>query len=506
MNSFLKYQFNLNTKVICLAFLLFCCNNLFCQEEQQLIDSLEKQLKHIKDSPKSIKNDTLRLSILEALVENIYEDEIWGAYNKQVITLSKNLLQSKNKEVKRKAELSYALGLNNDGLLENNKGNNIAAKQLYFKSLEILEQLSEKQHIATTLNNIGYVYKTDGDLVKALEYYLQSLKIREEIKDEAGTALSLNNIGLIYNAQGNKKLAKEYFIKCISILEKHGDKYQLSSTLNNLAIIYSGERFFNKAIELYARSKVLQQSIGDKSGEAYTYVNMGTVYQSLGKNEDALLLYNQGLNIFKELNAADGLAWAYLNIGNIYFVMSKFKLSNQFLDSSIFYANKLNQPELLERAEKFYYQLDSAQGNFSGAFEHHKRYIFYRDSITNSESQKKNLQQQLYFEFDKKEAVLKEQQLKEKLVSEEKSRKQSLIIWVVVIVLALVFFFTLFILRTLNLTKKQKTIIEKQKELVEEKQKEILDSIRYAKRIQDAILTPQSYIERNIKRLRNNKD
>ena len=45
-------------------------------------------------------------------------------------------------------------------------------------------------------------------------------------------------------------------------------------------------------------------------------------------------------------------------------------------------------------------------------------------------------------------------------------------------------------------------IIEKQKELVEEKQKEILDSIRYAKRIQDALLTSQTYIERNIKRLR----
>ncbi|MBX2959534.1 MAG: hypothetical protein KF732_06205 [Flavobacteriales bacterium] len=52
------------------------------------------------------------------------------------------------------------------------------------------------------------------------------------------------------------------------------------------------------------------------------------------------------------------------------------------------------------------------------------------------------------------------------------------------------------------LIKRQKTIIEKQKEIVEEKQKEILDSIRYAKRIQDALLTSQSYIERNLKRLR----
>ena len=39
------------------------------------------------------------------------------------------------------------------------------------------------------------------------------------------------------------------------------------------------------------------------------------------------------------------------------------------------------------------------------------------------------------------------------------------------------------------------------KELVEEKQKEILDSIRYAKRIQTALITSEKYIERNINRL-----
>jgi len=66
-----------------------------------------------------------------------------------------------------------------------------------------------------------------------------------------------------------------------------------------------------------------------------------------------------------------------------------------------------------------------------------------------------------------------------------------------------VFFFTMFVLRTLSLTRKQKAIIEKQKELVEEKNNEILASIRYAKRIQDALMTSQKYIERNIKRLKN---
>jgi hypothetical protein len=44
-------------------------------------------------------------------------------------------------------------------------------------------------------------------------------------------------------------------------------------------------------------------------------------------------------------------------------------------------------------------------------------------------------------------------------------------------------------------------LIEKQKRFVEEKQKEILDSIYYARRIQNAILPTEKYIDKTLKRL-----
>ena len=48
---------------------------------------------------------------------------------------------------------------------------------------------------------------------------------------------------------------------------------------------------------------------------------------------------------------------------------------------------------------------------------------------------------------------------------------------------------------------KANEIISHQKLLVEEKQKDILDSIRYAKRIQKSLLPTEKYIEKNIIRL-----
>jgi hypothetical protein len=53
-----------------------------------------------------------------------------------------------------------------------------------------------------------------------------------------------------------------------------------------------------------------------------------------------------------------------------------------------------------------------------------------------------------------------------------------------------------------NLVAKQKQEAEYQKYLVEEKQKEIIDSIKYAKRIQQSLLPTDKYIGKSLNRLK----
>ena len=51
----------------------------------------------------------------------------------------------------------------------------------------------------------------------------------------------------------------------------------------------------------------------------------------------------------------------------------------------------------------------------------------------------------------------------------------------------------------------QRNEVEHQKELVEEKQKEVMDSIRYARRIQFAQLPSLLYINKNLNKLNKTK-
>jgi hypothetical protein len=82
-------------------------------------------------------------------------------------------------------------------------------------------------------------------------------------------------------------------------------------------------------------------------------------------------------------------------------------------------------------------------------------------------------------------------------IQQEKTQQMALYV-----VIGLVLIFSVFMYNRFRLTNKQKRIIELQKTIVEEKQKEVLDSIRYAKRIQNALLPRESYIQKTIQKIK----
>jgi hypothetical protein len=146
--------------------------------------------------------------------------------------------------------------------------------------------------------------------------------------------------------------------------------------------------------------------------------------------------------------------------------------------------------------------VDSSVGNYRSAFENYRKHIELRDSLINAENTRLSVQQQMQYEFDKKEAILKEEQIRQNEVAEAESKRQKLFLMLIAAVALSVAVIAIIVFRALRVARSQKSIIEKQKVLVEEKQKEILDSIHYAHRIQKALITNENYIQKNLTRFR----
>jgi uncharacterized membrane protein len=106
------------------------------------------------------------------------------------------------------------------------------------------------------------------------------------------------------------------------------------------------------------------------------------------------------------------------------------------------------------------------------------------------------------YEFEKKEAAARAEQEKKDAVAAEEKRRQEIVLYSVAGGFMLMLMFAVFVFRAYRQKRKANIEISEQKQIIEEKQKEILDSIHYAKRIQQSLLPSEKYIEKQIRKLR----
>lgn len=514
--------------------LLLSCIVLHAQTSRS--DSLKLRLKNAA-------HDTTKMLLLFDLIEVTEEDSIWPGYNQQALQLAEKLVQNSDPVISRCGKKGLATANNNFGVLNDRHGNMPKALDYFIKSLNIIRSLDDKKGVGLALNNIGAIYQTQGNITEALsyydqslniytelgdkkneafelnniagiykhqgnipkafEYFFKSLKIYTESKDKKGMARLLNNIGLAYKNQQDNIKALDYFTKSLKLREEIGHKEGIAQTLNNIGLIYFQQGKYIMALKNYERSIQIRKETGNKEGEAYAINNAGNVYDKTGDHTKALDCFLQALKLRKEINDKSGIAISLSSIGNFYYKQAvkqtdvaakrkKLLLASSFSDSSLSISKELGFPDLICENEANLSRTDSILGNYKSAFEHYKKYIIYKDSINNETTRKATLRSQLNYEFETKEAVIKEQREKEKAVAEEKARFQQIVIWSVILGLLLVIIFAVFILRSLKTTRHQK-------EIIEEKQKEILDSIHYAKRIQRSLLPTEKYLEKIFK-------
>jgi tetratricopeptide (TPR) repeat protein len=319
---------------------------------------------------------------------------------------------------------------------------------------------------------------------KALEYFMKALKITEENNDKQGHAYALNNIGFIYDRQGQREKAFECLMKALKIREEIGDKRGVAESLNNIGWNYDHQGQTEKGLEYFKKSLKLTEEIDDKHGIAHTLNNIGGVYldncklkttsDPLKKTllDSALAYSSRSLTISKEIGFPENIRNASEQLTEIYKLLATSPLT----------------------------PLPKRLDFWQSAYEMYELYKIMADSISNMEIHKASMQ----YEFDKREAQAKSEQEKKDLKAVAEKRRQQLILILVMAIAAAAGAIAVVIFRSLRITRRQKLAIEEQKKVVEEKQKEILDSIHYARRIQQSLLPTEKYIDKTLKRLSKN--
>lgn len=478
--------------------------SVICFGQTPKIDSLTKVVE-------STETDTTKVQALNNLfLEYEFSDE-----EKAEQSLAQALSISKKMGYKMGIALTYT----HLGYFSEDKGNYNEALKNYRSALEMQLMINDKKGLAGSYNNIGNVFYFQANYPEAIANYFKSLKIRELLKDQEGIANAYSNLGLVYFNQESYAAALKNYSICLKIYNKIGDKKGIAIAADHIGLVYYYQNDYEKALESYHTSLKLFEEIGDKRRIAGAYNNMGGVYANKEDYPETLRNYFIALNL-RDKNDLRGIADSYGNIGIALMKQKKYGEARHYLNDSKALLKKIGARENLKKAYKALTFLDSATGNFKGAYENNKMFISYSDSLDNEVTRKKTIQSQMNYDFEKKEAVAEAEHKKElenqEVLAEEKSRKQTIVLSLVLGSLLLVVVFAGFIFRSLRITRKQKDVIEQQKgivelqkqevemqkDIVEAKQKEIIDSITYARRIQKSLLPSEKYIDTNLKRLK----
>ncbi len=440
-------------KTILFLFLFFNVIVNSATSQNTLIDSLKKEVISMKD-------DTSKV-ILLAQLSKLYR---YSNSDSSIYYASEGLAISKEvNNIKCEALCLYNLAV--CYWVQENYSFSMA---YCLKALHIQEKLNDKTGLSQSYNVMGILYSDQHFDSLALEYYNRGLSLSIETKDSSVTCRILGNLGELYESQNKLDLALNYYKKALDISTLKNDKTNISTNLDYLGNIYLKKGDYRKAIEFYEKAIELAIKMKDNQNISNTAISLSNIYHKIG----------QASNCF------------------------------YYADYALKSAQKINYLSNIQKSAIILYNFYSEKKNYKGALDYYIIAVKANDSLTSSANEKEFRKTQQKYELDKKQKEILILS-KDKKIAEKEARNQLLFTVFLLIGVGLLTIFSFFVFRNYRTERKAKLLLASQKAEITEKNEELnslneevtlqrdilakqrkntTDSIKYARRIQNAIL------------------
>jgi tetratricopeptide (TPR) repeat protein len=379
------------------------------------------------------------------------------------------------------------------------------------EALTIAERIKNKRIIANVLNNICVAYDYKSDYKNAMDYAIRSLKIKEEIRDTLGISLSYRTLGNLCLYWDKFSEAQTYFLKELDLDIKFKNNRALGGCYNNLGVANERLKNYDKAYDYYTRSLKISEELKDNRLSAQSLNNIGNIFYFQKKYEKCLRFYFKALRMNESMGEKYQVTGISTNIGTVYADMGDLENAVKMYKSSLALSKEIGAIDLETENYSSLANIYGKMHKYEEAFNYSKLYASTKDTLLNKESGRQIAEMQTKYETEKKDKAIqllnKDKALNEAEIEKQKAEadKKNAQRNVFIVGFSLVLVLAGFIFNGLKRQRKATRIIAAQKHLVDEKQKEILDSIKYARRIQQSLLPTNKYIEKRFSELMNKK-
>lgn len=416
-----------------------------------------------------------------------------GDYNKalELYTEALDLADRKNDMEQ------VALVVEKIGNVFNDKGEYLQALDYYKQSLEIKKKRGDLKGMAESYVNIGNVYYGQGRYINAIDAHYESLKVNEKMGNKSSVANSYMTIGSIYQKQKNSAKALEFYEKAKNLITSMGEKAMLSVCYRYIGDVYQANKKYDIALKYFTDALKISEEIGDEKGIRESYNILGNFFQQTKNYVEAEKYFRLYLEKSKAIENTRGVAEAYIGVGGALLEQNKAKLAIENCTKGYRITVDNGGPLIKQAACECLFKSYSAVGRNDSAFKYIQLFYSFRDSLKSEEISNEITRRDLAHDYDKKKiADSLDAASKEKVIQlqhDAESKKQKLYIYVSLGAFLITLILAIGIFTNFRLKQQSAKIIKKQKEMVEEKNAEIMSSIRYAQRIQNALLTSDEH-------------
>lgn len=452
----------------------------FSSQNKDLIDSL---VQTVKKAPK----DSVLVNNYLYLASYYFE---------------KNLSKSNkfaNLGLKESEQLNYTTGKAQSLFLlaqtEHKNGELKNALAHFKQSTLIYSDTKKAYYVARGLAEIGNTYASLGEIAKSIESLHKSIDIYQKLQNQIGIASCYSDLGKLHNSTKNFNQALKYFTKAKAIFTKEKDDHSLARLYNRISIIFRDKGNLKQSLEYDYLALMMQEKLRDKSGMAISSLNIGETSILQNELKRALGHIEYATKLYKENEDLIGIANCYLITSNIYLLEGNSNEAQTYLEKCIQISEETGALLQLSEAYQLLSKLYSERKDFENAYLFVEKHNNLRDTLFSREQTKQISSMEVKYHTKEKEKLVEELEVK----NVQESNK-ALTITISFFLGTGVFIIIVVVLR--NRQKESQAVnshLEKKNRLIEKKNNEILDSILYAKRIQEAMLTSNSYIKKIFK-------
>ena len=341
-------------------------------EQLQVLDSIIEQLN----------NETLTTRYMTG---RLSAEDLAGTTKNAVSKQRAILARVENiEDLREKANVYFTVGYSQYDAIQD-----AAAIQSFTKAYEIFQQVGDLYGASAVYSALGATYIRISDAEFAIEYFKKSLEVSTQFNNRFDMSIDLHNLGQAYYELGKYELAKQTVTESLTIREDIDDKVGIMMSSRMLADIAVSQEEWKTAFDYYRDVELIAR---DTESPVYMF------------------------------DILTGLALSSIALGNLDYAQGKIDEIEDLIGDS-------NQNRMLAYFYELKSKLLAANDNFEQAYEFRAKSGEMRkdefEQLQREQVQKYRVQFDLEIKETQNSALIKENELKELLLTEQESRLKA---------------------------------------------------------------------------------